>query len=223
MKRISIICLGIMMISTVSFAAEGPDLSETDTINYSIGFQIGGDFLKQGWKLNPDMLVKGVNDAMKHADPMISPKRMKATLANLKKQLDSEQQERAKQMEGAFLAENAKKEGVVVLPSGVQYKVIKEGTGKQPTLNDSVTIQYHVARVDGQKIATGYPDAKPRTYPLRKALPGLQEVLQMMKEGSVWQVVLPPGPRTLGNQGEALEGAGTLVYDLELVSVEAGG
>ena len=67
--------------------------------------------------------------------------------------------------------------------------------GRKPTLKDNVTIHYRVGRVDGKEIATGYADSKPRTYPMEKALPGLQEVLQLMKEGSVWQIIVPPRAR----------------------------
>ena len=167
------------------------------------------------------MLLQGIRDAVNRANPLMSPEQMSTTLVNLKKKLEADQQTKAKEADAAFLAENSKKEGVVVLPSGVQYKVIKNGTGKQPTLKDSVVIQYQVSRIDGQKAVPINPDNKPKTYPLEKALPGLQEVLQLMKEGSIWQIVLPPGP-ALGTRGEALERAGVLVYELELVSVQDG-
>lgn len=222
MKKISIICLGIILMSGVCLAAEKPELKdETDKINYSVGYQIGGDFQRQGLKLKSEILTQGILDAINNADPLISHKQMNATLVNLKKKLVADQNVATKQADAAFLAENAKRDGVVVLPSGVQYKVIKEGTGKQPTLQDSVTIQYRVGRVGGQKIATDYPNSEPKTYPLKKALPGLQEVLQRMKEGSVWQVVLPPGPAR-GTRGEVGENIGTLIYELELVSVQPG-
>jgi FKBP-type peptidyl-prolyl cis-trans isomerase FklB len=195
--------------------------NETDRINYSIGYQIGGDFQRQGCKLNPEMMIMGIRDAIEHADPLLSPEQMNTTLVTLKKKLVADQQGTLKQAGAAFLTENAKKEGVVVLPSGVQYKALRGGAGKQPTLNDSVTIRYRVSRADGQAISTDYPDSNPKTYPLKNALPGLQEVMQLMKEGSVWQIVIPPGPG-LGTTGEALENAGVLIYQLELVSVQSG-
>jgi FKBP-type peptidyl-prolyl cis-trans isomerase FklB len=132
------------------------------------------------------------------------------------------QQVTAKQADAAFLAENAKKEGVITLPSGVQYKVLREGIGRKPILKDNVTIKYRVSRVDGKEISTGYADTKPKTYPLEKALPGLQEVLQLMKEGSICRIILPPG-RAPAGRGEALENAGVLIYEMELVSVQPGG
>ena len=222
MKNVLIGFIVLVLLPGVCLAADKMELkNETERINYSVGYQVGGDFKRQGWKLNPELLVQGIRDALENADPLMSPEQMNATLVNLKKKLVADQQVTAKQVDVAFLAENARKEGVIVLPSGVQYKVVKGGTGKQPTLKDSVTIRYRVGRVDGKEIATGYPDSKPKTYPLGKALPGLQEVLKLMKEGSVWQIVLPPGP-ALGARGEALENAGVLIYELELVSVQSG-
>lgn len=122
-----------------------------------------------------------------------------------------------------FSKKTQKKEGVVVLPSGVQYMVIKDGTGRQPTLNDNVTIRYRLSRVTDPDMSLGTPDSPAKTYPLQKTLPGLREVLQLMKEGSVWQVILPPGRTTMGSPGEALERGSVLVYQLELMSVEPGG
>ncbi len=223
MKKILMGCLCIVLVPGVCLAQSKVEpKDETERINYSVGYQIGGDFQRQGWKLNPELLVRGIRDAIEHADPLLSPEQMNATLVSLKKKLVADQQGTSKQADAAFLKENAGKAGVVVLPSGVQYKVIKDGAGKQPTLKDSVTIRYRVSRVDGQEISTAYPDSPPKTYPLNKALPGLREVMQLMKEGSVWQVVLPPGP-ALGTPGEALEKGGVLVYQLELVSVQPGG
>lgn len=222
MKNGLLVFLGILLMSGVCLPAEGPAIrDEADRVNYSIGYQIGGDFLKQGWKLNPDLLVQGIRDALAQADPLMPHKEMNATLVSLKRQVTADQQEKAKKTDAAFLAENAKRAGVTVLSSGVQYKIIKEGTGKRPTLKDQVTVRYHIGRVAGMATAGNEPDSKPRTYPLNKALPGLQEVLQLMKEGSVWQVILPPGP-AVGSRGEALERAGVLVYELELISVQPG-
>jgi len=214
--------LGVLLVSGACLAADKMELKdETDRINYSIGYQIGGDFLRQGWKINPEILNQGIRDAVDRNSPLMSPEQMNAILVSMKKKLVADQKEAAQKADAAFLAENAKKEGVIVLPSGVQYKVIKEGTGNKPTLSDNVTIRYRVSRAGGQELATGSPTTEPKTYPIKKALPGLQEALQLMKEGSTWQIVLPPGP-ALGTQGEAMENMGVLVYELELISVQSG-
>ena len=222
MKKILMGCICAALIPGICLAEGKVDpTNETERMNYSVGYQIGGDFQRQGWKLNPELVTRGIRDAIEKADPLLTPEQMNATLAGMKKKVVADQKEASRQADATFLKENQGKEGVVVLPNGVQYKVIKDGTGKQPTLNDSVTIRYRVSRVDGQAASPGPPDGPPKTYPLKKALPGLREVMQLMKEGSVWQVVLPPGP-ALGTPGEALEKGGVLLYQLELVSVQSG-
>lgn len=222
MKKVWAGCLGVILVSGVCLAADKVELKdETDSLNYSIGYQIGGDFQKQGWKIKPEALNQGIRDAMDRNAPLMSPEQMNAVLVNMKKKLVADQKQTARKADADFLAENPKREGVVVLPSGVQYKVIKDGTGKRPTLSDSVTIRYRIGRAGGQELAASHPTSEPKTYPLNKALPGLQEALQLMKEGSIWQIVLPPGP-ALGVQGEAMENMGVLVYELELMSVLPG-
>jgi len=223
MKKAWTVFLGLMLLCGPAAAAERQGIdSEAGRINYSVGYQIGADFLRQGWVLDPELLLQGVRDGLAQSEPRISRKEMRTTLVNLKKKLTADELEKSRQAGAAFLAENAKKPGVVVLPSGVQYRVIREGTGKQPALTDQVTVRYQVRRFDAPGAAGGRAEASPKTYPLNKALPGLQEVLQRMKEGSVWEVLLPPGP-ALRSRGEALEGVGVLIYELELVSVQAGG
>lgn len=223
MKKVLAGCFGIILLSGICTAAEKPEIkNDMDRINYSVGYQIGGDFKRQGVEPSPEMLVQGVRDAVNDVNPLLPPEQMNAVLVKLKKKIVADQRQEGRKADAAFLAANAKKEGVVVLPSGVQYKVIKEGAGKQPRLQDSVTISYRISRVDGLEPIAGYPESGPKIYPLQKALPGLQEVLLMMKEGALWQVALPPGPAT-GGRSEAMENAGVLVYELELLSVQSGG
>jgi FKBP-type peptidyl-prolyl cis-trans isomerase FklB len=216
--RISLIFLGVMLLPIVCPAAE-PSTFTTDAerVSYSVGYQVGGDFQRQGWEIDPDALVQGLRDAIGKSEPRLSPEEMQATLVNLKRKLVAEQQSARKQVDAAFLAENANRAGVVVLPSGVQYSVIKEGAGKKPALQDSVTILYRVTRSDGTQIGSTEP-GKPKTYPVTKAVPALQEVLQLMAEGAKWQIVIPPGPRP--GDRDPLDDMGVIIYELELVAVQ---
>ncbi|GEM_PF-2306742 len=220
MKKYLVICLGILfLIPGVSLAGEKIELqNEMDRINYSIGYQMGGDFQRQGWKFNSEIMNRGILDALHHTEPLMPAAQMNATLVSMKKKLVADQQSKMKEADREFLEANAKKEGVVVLPSGVQYKVLREGSGKKPDIEDNVTIRSRASRVNELETASDYSSIKPKTYPMKKALPGLQEALQLMKEGSVWQIVLTPGP-AMGVRGESLEKAGVLVYELELLSV----
>jgi len=198
-----------------------------EKINYSVGYQIGGDFKAQGVELNSDVLVKGIEDAIKKNPPLISKEQMNETLVNLKKRIVAEQQSAElksaaeyRKAGAAFLEKNAKEKGVTVLPSGVQYKVLKEGTGKKPTMKDDVKVHYKISRVDGKEIGSTYVGGKPRIYPLAKAVPGLQEVLPLMSEGARWQIVLPMTTAVGGR--EPLDEMGAMIYELELLSVIPG-
>ncbi len=227
MSRLFFSILGSLLLCGVSIAAEKKELkTETEKINYSVGYQIGGDFKSQGVELDPDALVQGIRDAIKKNQPLLSPEQMNATLVDLKKKIVADQQAagnkaaaESRKADAAFVAENAKRTGVTVLSSGVQYKVLREGSGKKPTLKDEVEIQYRVTRVDGREIASTYGGGKPKLYPVAKALPALQEVLPLMAEGSQWQIVIPAG--LAGRDRDPIDDMGVLIYTLELVSVKA--
>jgi FKBP-type peptidyl-prolyl cis-trans isomerase FklB len=217
--------IGLLLLSGLCLAADKKELkSETERINYSVGYQIGGDFKSQGVELDPDSLVQGIRDALKKKEPLLSQEQMNATLVDLKKKIVADQQTAEKKTavenrkaSAAFMAENAKRTGVTVLPSGVQYKVLKEGTGRKPTLKDEVKVHYRMTQVDGKELGNTYVGGKPRTYPLQKAMPGLQEVLQLMPEGAKWEIILPTAA-TGGH--ELLDDKGVLIYEMELISVK---
>lgn len=216
--------LGLILLPGFCLAAGKMELkNEAEKINYSLGYQIGGDFKAQGVELTPDVLVQGIRDALSKNEPLLSREQMNATLISLKKKVVADQQQQEKQAAAEnrkasadFLKENAKLTGVTVLPSGVQYKVLKAGSGKKPTLQDSITINYRVTRTDGKEIAT--TDAnEPKTYPVAKAVPGLQEVLPLMAEGAKWQIALPTATASGGR--DPLDDMGVMIYELELISV----
>jgi FKBP-type peptidyl-prolyl cis-trans isomerase len=120
----------------------------------------------------------------------------------------------------AFLTENKKKEGVKTLPSGLQYKVIKEGTGKTPKATDTVVTQYKGTLIDGKEFDSSYKRGEPATFPVNGVIRGWTEALQLMKEGSTWQLVVPP-ELAYGEQGAGPIGPNaTLIFEVELVSVK---
>jgi len=225
MKHPFTLLLGITLIAAPCWGADDLALkTDQDKISYSVGYQIGGDFKRQKVELKSDALVRGIQDAVSEGKPLLSEQEMQTTLIDLKKKIVADQEAMMKEMnqkhreEGkAFLEANAKKEGVVVLPSGVQYKVITAGTGKKPTLADKVTVNYRGTRINGKEFSSSYRDGKPESIALNKVVPGLQEALQMMKEGAKWEIYIPSN-LAFGERGP-LEG-NTVIYDMELVSVE---
>ena len=140
----------------------------------------------------------------------------------------AKQQEMAKKLgeknkaEGeAFLAENKKKEGVITLPSGLQYKVIKAGTGKKPKATDTVTVHYQGTLIDGKEFDSSYRRGQPVTFPVNGVIPGWTEALQLMEEGAKWQIFIPSS-LAYGDRGAGRDIGphATLIFEIELVSIQ---
>jgi FKBP-type peptidyl-prolyl cis-trans isomerase FklB len=211
--------LSILQAGSVLAADQVKLTSQADYTSYSVGYQMGTDFKKQGWEIKPEAMLKGVQDAIAGTTPMMSDEKMKSTLAAMKRNLLAAQEKAAidyRKASDDFLKENAQKEGVVVLPSGVQYKILEEGTGKTPTLEDTVRVHFKLFKVDGTEIGSTYSNSDPRVVPLKTALPGLKEVLVLMKEGARVQIVLPRG--VVSNREN--DDRGAAIYDLHLISIK---
>ena len=206
------------------WASEPVDLkTETGRINYSVGYQIGGDFKRQGVVLDSPALVQGIEDALQTSGPQITPEVMENTLKTLKQRIDAEQKEqRLSQLEKYrgegrdFLAANAKSEGVVTLPSGLQYRILQEGLGPKPTLSDTVTVHYRGTQIDGSEFDSSYRRKEPATFPLTNVIPGWQEALQLMREGGRWQLFIP-ADLAFGERGPLAERV--VIYEIELLRV----
>ena len=230
MKKTAFLALlGIVFLVSVCLAGEKTEIStENDRVSYSIGHQIGGDFKRQGVQLNPDLLVRGIQDAMKGSKPLMTEQEMRKTLLDLKKKIVTAQREEMKMAaeknlaEGKkFLEANAKKEGVKTLPSGLQYRVIKEGAGTSPKKTDTVTVNYKGTLIDGTEFDSSYRRGKPAIFRVDGVIAGWTEGLQLMKPGAKWQLFIPP------NLAYGERGAGarigpnsTLVFEVELISVQ---
>ncbi len=215
----------LLLAASISQAGDKPQLQgEKDKINYSVGYQIGGDFKRQGVALNPEALVQGVRDALNGANPMMPREEINEILLMLKKKIVAQDMEQNKGIvekyrgEGRdFLAANAKKEGVVTLPSGLQYKVLKEGKGKSPKLNDTVTVHYRGTLIDGTEFGSSYRDNKPATFVLSNTIPAWQEALPLMKEGAEWQLFIP-ADLAFGERGPLADR--TIIYEINLLSID---
>jgi FKBP-type peptidyl-prolyl cis-trans isomerase FklB len=148
---------------------------------------------------------------------------MENTLKTLKQRIDAEQKEqRLSQLEKyrgegrGFLAANAKSEGVVTLPSGLQYRILQEGLGPKPTLSDTVTVHYRGTQIDGSEFDSSYRRKEPATFPLTNVIPGWQEALQLMREGGRWQLFIP-ADLAFGERGPLAERV--VIYEIELLRV----
>jgi FKBP-type peptidyl-prolyl cis-trans isomerase FklB len=229
MKQILIAILSVTLLFGICRAGDKLDMTDEGVkLSYSVGYQVGGDFKRQGLDINPEMLLKGVQDSLLGKEPLMTPQEIRSTLAEVQKTVAAAQNQKNKAQveknlaEGrVFLAENAKKAGVKTLPSGLQYKVIKEGFGAMPIATDTVTVHYRGTLIDGTEFDTSYSRGKPATFRVDGVIAGWTEALQLMKEGDKWQVFIPP------NLAYGEKGAGSkippnssLIFDVELISVE---
>jgi len=229
MKLVLSMFLGIVLLVSQANAEEKKALQTTkEKQGYSIGVDMGNRLKSNALDIDSDSLTQGLKDALSGGKLLLTEQEMKETLAGLQKELMEKQAERTKQIaeknkkEGeVFLAENKKKEGVKTLPSGLQYKVIKEGTGKTPKAEDTVVTNYRGTLTDGTEFDSSYKRGQPATFPVKGVIPGWTEALQLMKEGSKWELFIPSslayGERGAGN---AIGPNATLIFEIELISVK---
>ncbi|HET6515196.1 MAG TPA: FKBP-type peptidyl-prolyl cis-trans isomerase [Thermodesulfovibrionales bacterium] len=229
MKVFLTVVVGIMVLAGQVFAEEQAVLkNEKDKVSYSIGVDIGARMKKQSIDVDMDILAKGLKDAYSGSKTLMTEQEVHETLAAYQKEMMAKQQERMKIMgeknkkEGeAFLAANKKKEGVITLPSGFQYKAIKEGTGKTPKATDTVTVNYRGTLIDGTEFDSSYKRGQPATFRVNGVIAGWTEALQLMKEGSKWELFIPAnlayGER---GAGAAIGPNAVLIFEVELISVK---
>lgn len=200
--------------------------SEIDKVGYSFGYLIGKDGKTDLSELNVDTFEKGFRDGFEGKDPALTDAQMQEVLNQYQQK---KQQELIKEAEEAaaknkaegdkFLAENAKKDGVKTTKSGLQYKVIKEGTGKSPKATDSVTVNYEGKLLDGTVFDSSYQRNEPVTFPLNQMIAGWTEGLQLMKEGSKYELYIP-ADLAYGEAGNpSIEPNSTLIFTVELLGV----
>jgi FKBP-type peptidyl-prolyl cis-trans isomerase FklB len=204
-----------------------------DKVSYAIGVQLATNFKNRGMDIKIDKLIKGLKDATAGKKLELTEQEIRQTMTSFSKRMRAQQQEKRKAEAAknkvdaarnivagkAFLAANAKKEGVKVLPSGLQYKVIKKGTGKTPTITDKVKTNYRGTLIDGTEFDSSYKKKQPGEFFVKGVIKGWTEALQLMKEGGKWQLFIPPdlayGER--GNRG--IPGNSTIIFEIELLEI----
>lgn len=225
MKVKMIVIVGILFLVSQVNAQENLVLkSQKEKVSYIIGMEIGSNLKKQLADVDSTILAKGIQDALTDRKPLLTEKEIQETMAAFQKEMMVKQTEVAKKnkAEGeAFLSENKKKEGVKALPSGLQYKVIKTGTGKKPKSNDTVTVHYRGTLINGAEFDSSYKRGQPVSFQVSGVIPGWTEALQLMEVGAKWQLFIPSN-LAYGEQGAGRDIGpnATLIFEVELVSIQ---
>jgi len=198
-------------------------------ISYTIGLNIGRDFVSQDVDVDTAALMAGVRDGLGGQKPRLSDEEMLAEVKAFREAMMAKQEAKQKELatknqtEGAaFLAKNAKEPGVVVRESGLQYKVLKEGAGPMPKADSIVSVHYRGTLLDGSEFDSSYERNEPLTLPVGGVIPGWTEALTLMKEGSKWQLFIPAA-LAYGEAGAppAIGPNATLIFEVELLSAAA--
>lgn len=221
-KLLSTAIAASLLLSAVSAMAAKPE-SETDQFSYALGFQIGTGFKRDNLEVNPDVLAAAIKDIIQGKDPQLSMVEMRSVMTSVQQKMQAARTESANKTKSAgeaFLAANKNKNGVTTLESGVQYKVITSGSGKQPKATDSITANYQGALINGTVFDSSYKRGSPATFGVSQVISGWTEILQLMHEGDKWQVFIPSdlayGERGAGQNIGPHE---ALIFDIELISI----
>ncbi|WP_120996734.1 FKBP-type peptidyl-prolyl cis-trans isomerase [Stutzerimonas urumqiensis] len=200
------------------------DFSTDETrVSYGIGRQLG-DQLRDNPPpgLDLEAVIIGMRDALAGTASRVAPETLNASFRVIRERMQAEAQAKAEAAAGEgreFLVQNAKREGVVVLPSGLQYEVIQQGEGARPTREDSVRTHYHGTLIDGSVFDSSYQRGQPAEFPVGGVIAGWTEALQLMNAGSKWRLYVP-SELAYGAQGVgSIPPHSTLVFDVELLDV----
>lgn len=202
--------------------------TDTDKLSYSIGADLGKNFKKQGIDISPAAMAKGLQDGMSGGQLLLTEEQMKEVLNKFQKELMmkrsaefNKKAEDNKSKGEAFLKDNKGKDGVVSLPSGLQYRILERGDGAKPAKDDTVTVEYTGRLINGQVFDSTEKTGKPATFKVSQVIPGWTEALQLMPSGSTWEVYIPSdlayGPRSVGGPIGPNE---TLIFKIHLLSVK---
>jgi len=215
--------------SEQSTPSNSPFKTNKEKASYALGINVGSSLHRQSVDIDPDLFAQGLKDAMSGKKPLITEEEGHAALMELQNEVRAQQAQKMKE-EGdtnkkdgeAYLAANKAKPGVVTLPSGLQYKILKEGTGPKPTATDTVECNYTGTLINGTEFDSSAKHGGPAKFPVNGVIKGWTEALQLMPAGSKWQLFIP-SDLAYGERGTPDGSIGpnsTLVFDVELLSVE---
>lgn len=202
--------------------------TQKDKLSYALGMNLGTNLHKETVEVDPAIVLRGLKDALASGKTLLTEDEARAVLTQLQTEVRGKQQEKMKvtgemNKKGGveFLAANKSKEGVVMLPSGLQYKILTEGTGPKPTASDTVVCNYRGTLISGTEFDSSYKRGQPASFPVNGVIKGWTEALQLMPVGSKWQLFVPSelGYGDRGAGADIAPGA-TLIFEVELLSIQ---
>jgi FKBP-type peptidyl-prolyl cis-trans isomerase FklB len=232
---LKLVAVLVVTLLTAQVSAEETLVLKTpkDKVSYAIGVDLARNLKQPGVEVDVELMLRGLKDGLSRENLLMTDDELRKTMNAFQSELRVKQAElRQKQAKAraiaaeenkkegdAFLAENKKKEGVVTLPSGLQYRILKEGAGKKPAEVDTVEVNYRGTLVKGTDFDSSDRAGKPATFKVTEVIPGWKEALKLMPVGSKWQLFIPSqlayGVRGLGDQ---IGPNATLIFELELLA-----
>ncbi len=225
MKFTKLLLIAITSLFAVhaAHAADSKPTTDKEKFSYAIGFQIAQGFKRDSIDIDTNAMSQAIKDVLTNTTPQLSVAEMRDAMETAQKKLLAQREEKGKKAKTdgeAFLAENKKKDGVITLPSGLQYKVLKSGKGEQPKADSSITAHYKGTLINGEEFDSSYRRNEPATFNVGLVIEGWQKILPLMHVGDHWQVVIPSGLA----YGERGSGANigpneTLIFEIELLKI----
>jgi len=217
----------IILIALMTAPVMAQDLTtEKGKLSYAVGWDIGEDIQRRGGEFDVDTIIAAIRDSAAGNEPQVPAEEMVAMLTELQKKVRQEQAEAFQKLaeenqvkSEEFLAANLSKNGIVALPSGIQYRIIEEGDGSRPGMESSVKVHYRGSKINGHEFDSSFARGVPEEFTVSTVLKGWQEVLPLMKTGATWQVFVPP-ELAFGARGNPPVGPNeALIFDLKLVEI----
>jgi FKBP-type peptidyl-prolyl cis-trans isomerase FklB len=218
--------LAFLMILAAGNVLAQDVASEKGKLSYAVGWDIGNDIKRRSSDFDVESLIAAIRDTVADREPQVGNEEMQALMAALQQKVREEQVAAFQTLAAdnqaaseAFLESNKTKTGIVVMPSGVQYRVIEEGEGSRPTMESTVKVHYRGSKMDGREFDSSFARGVPEEFAITAVLQGWQEVLPLMKQGATWQIFVPP-ELAFGQRGNAPVGPNeALMFDLKLVEI----
>lgn len=218
--------LSLIMILASGAALAQDVATDKGKLSYAIGWDFGQDIKRRGEEFDIESVIAAIRDTVAGNDPQVTPEEMVALLQTFQQKVRQEQLEALQALAAEnqakserFLEENKSKTGIVVMPSGVQYRIIEEGDGPRPSMESTVKVHYRGSKMDGREFDSSFARGVPEEFVVNSVLQGWQEVLPLMKQGSTWQIFVPP-ELAFGQRGNPPVGPNeALMFDLRLVEI----